>query len=170
MDEDKQLDFDIFMSLFNKDNDFLSSNEDEQLIPLNDENIERTIIENDKESLNKRNKQYNEILDAYSHHIKNSLEFKKRNRELTFKIFIWVFIVVVLSIFLLIVGVCWYGDFEDIGTISLIITSLITLITSLIVIPTKLTEFIYNPNEDTQIGEIIKNLQEYDKSLRDHLE
>ena len=166
----KQLDFDKLMNLFNTDNDSLSSNEDEQLIPLDDENIERTIIENDKESLNQRNKQYNEILDSYSNHIKNTLDFKQRNRDLTFKIFIWTFIIVILSIFLLIVGVCWYGNFKDIRIISLIITSLLTLITSLIVIPTKITEFIYNPNEDTQIGEIIKNLQDYDKALRDHIE
>lgn len=139
------------------------------IVKLNDDNIVEDFEEQDKSALKIRNKHYNNLLNHYVNHIDKSLSFKQENREIVFKLFIWAFIVILLTISCLIFGILWYGEMSKIQSVSVIITALATLITTLFIIPTKISEFIYNPNEDTQIGEVIKNLQEYDKSLRENL-
>lgn len=155
---------------FEKYNDVVLDNDiNTNIVELNDENIVEDFEEQDKNALKSRNKHYNNLLNYYVNHIDKSLDFKQKNRNIVFKLFIWAFVVILLTISCLIFGILWYGEMSKIQTVSVIITSLITLITTLFIIPTKISEFIYNPNEDTQIGEVIKNLQEYDKSLRENL-
>lgn len=155
---------------FEKYNDVVLDNDiNTNIVELNDENIVEDFEEQDKSALKSRNEHYNNLLNHYVNHIDKSLDFKQKNRNIVFKLFIWAFVVIILTISCLIFGILWYGEMSKIQSVSVIITSLVTLITTLFIIPTKISEFIYNPNEDTQIGEVIKNLQEYDKSLRENL-
>lgn len=50
-----------------------------------------------------------------------------------------------------------------------ILYALISFLTATIVIPTKVVEYLFNPQETQQIGEIIKNIQTYDKIVRNDL-
>ena len=54
---------------------------------------------------------------------------------------------------------------EPLATIS----AVISFISAIIVIPTKIVEYLFNPKETEQISEIIKNIQTYDKAVRDDL-
>ena len=48
-------------------------------------------------------------------------------------------------------------------------SAVILSISAIIVIPTKIVEYLFNPKETEQISEIIKNVQTYDKAVRDDL-
>lgn len=39
----------------------------------------------------------------------------------------------------------------------------------IIIIPTKIVEYLFNPQETQQIYEVIKNIQDYDKAVREDL-
>ena len=54
---------------------------------------------------------------------------------------------------------------EPLATIS----AVISFISAIIVIPTKIVEYLFNPKETEQISEVIKNIQTYDKAVRDDL-
>ena len=48
--------------------------------------------------------------------------------------------------------------------------SFVAYVTSaIIVIPTKIVEYLFNPQETQQINEVIKNIQDYDKAVREDL-
>ena len=49
------------------------------------------------------------------------------------------------------------------------ITAFGTVISAIIVIPTKMVEYLFNPQETQQINEVIKNIQDYDKAIREDL-
>ena len=49
------------------------------------------------------------------------------------------------------------------------ITAFASVISAIIVIPTKIVEYLFNPQETQQINEVIKNIQDYDKAVREDL-
>ena len=59
------------------------------------------------------------------------------------------------------ISLCRSGNLE-------IISALISFVAATIVISTRAVEYLFNPQETQQIGEIIKNIQTYDKIVRNH--
>lgn len=57
----------------------------------------------------------------------------------------------------------------DITALVAFITASGTLISTLLIIPTKIAEFIFNKEEEKYMSEIIKNIQEYDRNVRNNL-
>lgn len=55
----------------------------------------------------------------------------------------------------------------DMNTLVAFISASVSLITALLVIPTKILEFIFNRDEEKYSVEIIHNIQDYDKKVRD---
>ena len=55
----------------------------------------------------------------------------------------------------------------DMNTLVAFISASVSLITALLVIPTKIIEFIFNRDEEKYFVEIIRNIQDYDKKVRD---
>ena len=55
----------------------------------------------------------------------------------------------------------------DVTTLVVFISASVSLITVLLVIPTKIIEFIFNRDEEKYSVEIIHNIQDYDKKVRD---
>lgn len=78
--------------------------------------------------------------------------------------YVGVMLAIFVLIFLLFGYICIFKS-EDFEMIS----ALISLVTATIVIPTKVVEYLFNPQETQQIGEIIKNIQSYDKIVRNDL-
>lgn len=123
---------------------------------------------NDRKELDDRNEQYTQILAEYRCYIGQNLEqildakMKMLNtfKFLMYGIIIGSFVVIILAI---VVGSA------NISSIVAIIGALVSLISSIIIIPTKMTEYLFNVNETMQFGDIIKNIQEYDKAIRDDL-
>ncbi|WP_302132903.1 hypothetical protein [Thomasclavelia spiroformis] len=117
--------------------------------------------ENDEKELDDRNKIYSTILENYSKYLKDTLDSNKSNK----KIFLIGLLVILLTI---VIGffICLY--FLNNNIIALI-TAFASVISAIIVIPTKIVEYLFNPQETQQINEVIKNIQDYDKAVRKDL-
>ena len=110
-----------------------------------------------------RNQRYNEILDIYTKHLDSTKQIQKKYRIRLF----WIFSIILLLIVI--------GTFVFICTTELTLTALPavlgaigTLIGSIMVIPSKITDFIFNPQEDEQMAKIIGDIQSYDKLIREN--
>lgn len=133
---------------------------DDDVIDLTNINSSRDLPHKEK-GLDDRNKIYSTILENYSKYLNDTLVNNKSNK----KIF--------LISLLIILGVVIVGFFICIvllkDNIIALITAFGTVISAIIVIPTKMVEYLFNPQETQQINEVIKNIQDYDKAVREDL-
>ena len=58
---------------------------------------------------------------------------------------------------------------SSLQTIVTLITVATSFMTAFIVIPKTIAEFLFNTSDETNFTEIIKNMQNYDKSVREHI-
>lgn len=114
----------------------------------------------DEIELDERNNIYTNILDNYSTYLKENL---KTNKYIKIG-----YVSAMLTFFELIIGIFFCVSRSKGGNIKMI-SALISLVSATIVIPTKIVEYLFNPQETQQIGEIIKNIQTYDKIVRSDL-
>ena len=126
-----------------------------KLIPTN--SIE---VKNIKE----RNEEYT-IFVEYRDYFTKSFSFKTRSKKISVIIFLGILIVVALAYCISIAVVVNRGF--DVTTLVVFISASVSLITVLLVIPTKIIEFIFNRDEEKYSVEIIHNIQDYDKKVRD---
>lgn len=113
----------------------------------------------DEKELDERNKIYTQILDNYSKYLEDTLNKNKVSKKYLINLMIIV-LVLIIGAFIII---------SFIGNHLAIISAFISLVSAIIVIPTKIVEYLFNPQETQQISEIIKNIQNYDKAIRDDL-
>lgn len=113
----------------------------------------------DEKELDERNKIYTQILDNYSKYLEETLNKNKVSKKYLINLMIIV-LVLIIGAFIII---------SFIGNHLAIISAFISLVSAIIVIPTKIVEYLFNPQETQQISEIIKNIQNYDKAIRDDL-
>ena len=94
-----------------------------------------------------------------------SNSFKTRCKKVSVIIFLGVLITVVIAHCISIAVMVNRGF--DMNTLVAFISVSVSLITALLVIPTKIIEFIFNRDEEKYFVEIIRNIQDYDKKVRD---
>lgn len=123
----------------------------------------------DYRHLNKRNKAYTKILINYTDRANAICDFKTNNYSFVFKTFIFSFILVLIVLGVSIMEIVNYGGREgfSVGDVAALITAAGTLIGTLLIIPTKIIEFIFDREDDKHISEIVKNIQEYDRIVRE---
>lgn len=118
--------------------------------------------------LTRRDAFYTDLLDSY---VKIT---KKRNRLKEFHkwIFFWIVMIsgivgirIMYSIVKEVLGA--QDEMKLIESIPVIITSLVAFISTIIVIPTTITQFLFNTKEDDNITKIIEHTQNHDASGRD---
>jgi len=109
----------------------------------------------DEKELDERNKIYTQILDNYSKYLEETLNKNKVSKKYLINLMIIV-LVLIIGAFIII---------SFIGNHLAIISAFISLVSAIIVIPTKIVEYLFNPQETQQISEIIKNIQNYDKAI-----
>ena len=97
--------------------------------------------------------------------LQNLFHFKTRCKKVSVFIFLGVLIAVVLAHCISIAVMVNRGF--DMNTLVAFISASVSLITALLVIPTKIIEFIFNRDEEKYFVEIIRNIQDYDKKVRD---
>ena len=114
----------------------------------------------DEMELDERNKIYTNLLDNYSTYLKENLDTNKCAK----KWYVGLMLVVFMAMFILFAYISLFRN----GNLE-ILSALISFLTATIVIPTKVVEYLFNPQETQQIGEIIKNIQTYDKIVRNDL-
>lgn len=111
----------------------------------------------------KRDIQYTDLITTYSGYIKQTIQFKNVARWTSFIVFILVFIIII-SFAVGSIQLVAHKKNIEIGEMTTIITAATALISSIIVIPQKIVEFIFNREEDKYIVDVIKNTQDFDKS------
>lgn len=119
----------------------------------------------DSKNIKERNEEYTKILIEYRDYFTKSLSFKTRYKIVSVFIFLGVLIAVVLAHCISITVMVNRGF--DMNTLVAFISTSVSLITALLVIPTKIIEFIFNRDEEKYFVEIIRNIQDYDKKVRD---
>ena len=119
----------------------------------------------DRKNIKERNEEYTKILIEYRDYFTKSLSFKTRCKKVSVFIFLGVLIAVVLAHCISIAVMVNRGF--DMNTLVACISASVSLITALLVIPTKIIEFIFNRDEEKYFVEIIRNIQDYDKKVRD---
>lgn len=117
--------------------------------------------EKDEKELDDRNKIYSTILENYSKYLKDTLNSNKSNKQIFLIGLLVILLIIVVGFF-----ICLY--FLNDNIIALI-TAFASVTSAIIVIPTKIVEYLFNPQETQQIYEVIKNIQDYDKAVREDL-
>lgn len=113
----------------------------------------------DEKELDERNKIYTRILENYSKYLEETLNKNKVSKKYLIDLMILVLVLIIVA----------FTIISFIGDRVAIISAFISLVSAIIVIPTKMVEYLFNPQETQQISEIIKNIQNYDTAIRDDL-
>ena len=91
----------------------------------------------------------------------NTLNSNKSNKQIFLIGLLVILLIIVIGFF-----ICLYFLSDN---IIALITAFASVISAIIVIPTKIVEYLFNPQETQQIYEVIKNIQDYDKAVREDL-
>ena len=132
------------------------------------DNDKEHLKQNDIEALKKHNEYFNKLLDVYVSNSKINLEFK-----LIFKtFFFFICLIILMCLYGLLAGCSLYCLNNAISidkTITIMFTNIISFLTSFIVLPRIIANYLFDSKEENNVFEITKNMQEYDKDLRDRL-
>lgn len=128
------------------------------------------IVESDTEfnapsPKDKHETSYTEILDAYAENIRETLKKKRLYKTFTFwlsfSLLTGVFVLFVVLLILLILKKPLTGIAE---WCSIVVPALAAFLTVFLVIPKVVTEYLFNAEEEKYMSEIIRNIQNYDKT------
>ncbi|MCI9357862.1 MAG: hypothetical protein HFH59_10035 [Lachnospiraceae bacterium] len=124
----------------------------------------------DRIRMKERNKKYSEVLDAYVSNTKKVLWIK-----LVFRvIFLLVSMGALVGIFVVFCAVLWWaanGKIEAgyLETVVTIISSMAAMMTVFIVLPKIMTKYLFDVEEEKNIYNIVKQIQDYDQVIRENL-
>ena len=124
----------------------------------------------DRIRMKERNKKYSEVLDAYVSNTKKVLWIK-----LVFRvIFLLVSIGAMVGTFVVFCVVLWWaanGKIEAgyLETVVTIISSMAAMMTVFIVLPKIMTKYLFDVEEEKNIYNIVKQIQDYDQVIRENL-
>ena len=146
----------------------LATNEEiiNKYLKQDDDNNKIDVIHNDDINyINSNNKSFSNLLNTY---VKNA----NRNliAKLIFKsIFFLACVGILIGIAILLIKITWFCLNNEVSTDTLIVTmvnTLISFLSSFIVLPKIIAEYLYNSDEEKDMTELIKNIQERDKTIR----
>ena len=96
------------------------------------------------------------------------LDFKEEKRNAMFWGAIGILLIPIL-IFGIVLIIIVSKDLSQIENLVAFITAIGTTISAIYIVPTKIIEYLFSNEETQRIIEIIKNIQEYDKNVRDDI-
>lgn len=102
----------------------------------------------DEKELDERNKIYTRILENYSKYLEETLNRNKVSKKYLIDLMILVLVLIIVA----------FTIISFIGDHLAIISSFISLVSAIIVIPTKMVEYLFNPQGTQQISEIIRSI------------
>lgn len=123
---------------------------------INDEGLEKK----------KRSVLYSHLVDDYANYINKTIDFKYKSRIVVSTLLV--------TVFILIIGICLYMSFSILPSLlknnsHKVIESMITvsstfgtLISTILILPKVIVEFIFNKEEDQYIVDLIKHTQDFD--------
>ena len=127
-----------------------------------------TDINNDREYINSNNESFKKLLNTYVDNANRNLVTK-----LIFKtIFFIACIAILIGIFVLLCKITWFCLNNEVSTETLIITmvnTVVSFLSSFIVLPHTIAQYLYNNEEEKNMTEVVKNIQERDKIIRENM-
>lgn len=146
-------------------NDFLNSIlSTEQAVPVTSDH---NLAELDTGYLSHHNEKYSALLDIYVANAKESLCDKRKYKKIFYYGSLTVLAGIIIT--LLISIVIAFTSKSSLQTIVTLITVATSFMTAFIVIPKIIAEYLFNTSDETNFTDIIKNMQDYDKSVREHI-
>lgn len=162
------------MNIDNNDNKIISELKIGQQVHLsNYQDNDFTI--SDKESMKRHNEYYDNILCSYSDKLKGNLAQKHFYK----KIFFWICVSILIVILLFFIGITWWiagyvlGNpditFDLAGIVSVITGTAVTFLTSFMILPKIITDYLFNKDEEKNMMQIIENIQKHDLTIRNDI-
>lgn len=122
----------------------------------------------DINAMQSHNTSFDELLKAYVKNTKRNLLMK-----LILKVIFFIccmLILIVLFAFLIYSSMyCLKNEVSQNSLITVMVANVISFLTSFIVLPHTIANYLFNNKEDENMTQIIKNIQDYDKNIRDGL-
>lgn len=112
------------------------------------------------ESLKKRDQSYSAILTNYQEYVSSILSANPKRQTVFFIVSI---VFLIASPLQFLICLCVFGNSENLVPL---LASLIEVISSLLVFPKIIAEYLFNTNETTSINDIVAAIQEYDLAIR----
>ena len=137
------------------------SNEAEEISQSND------FINREKDSYIKIDQEFNRLLHNFV-----NIEEKKEQQKLNLKDqFFWFIMIGFLALMLTPLIIVIVGrNMSNASMIVSLITALIELVSAIIVLPKIIAEYLFNKEEDANMIQIIKNMQEYNEKKHEYIE
>lgn len=122
----------------------------------------------DINAMQSHNISFDELLKTYVKNTKSNLLMKL--------ILKWVFFICCMLILIVLFGFliysskyCLKNEVSQNSLITVMVANVISFLTSFIVLPHTIANYLFNNKEDENMTQIIKNIQDYDKNIRDGL-
>lgn len=127
-----------------------------------------TDSDNDREYINANNESFKKLLNTYVENANRNLVAK-----LIFKtLFFIACVTILMGIFVLLCKITWFCLKNEVSTETLIITminTVISFLSSFIVLPHTIAQYLYNTDEEKNMTDLVKNIQERDKIIRESM-
>ena len=104
-------------------------------------------------------KTYSNIINNYETEIKKSLTNRNKHRTVLFVVSILILILTSIATFVL-VFLCLHKDFQT--AVTILVPTVIEFLTTFIVIPKIITEYLFNKDEENNFYNILSRIMQYD--------
>lgn len=116
----------------------------------------------------RRNSLYSDLLSNYIQ--------MYRKKEKAKSIYKGIFFTVTMLLFLFVVGICLYGMYTlstkgdgNLANVGIAIANIAGIVSSLLVLPKIIAEHLFPINEESNMIDMVKNMQDNDANIRDFL-
>lgn len=151
----------------------------EQYLELDDnetENVKINVISNDNKLKNNdikymksHNESFDRLLKTYVDNADKNLQTKLKFKKTFFRMCVWI-LSLIFSLLFITTIVCFFIDLPKETLLAIMITNILSFLTSFIVLPNTIATYLFNSDEEKNMTELIKSIQEYDKSIRKEME
>lgn len=126
----------------------------------------------DSDSLSRHSENYDDILKNYTNHVSETLKSKRNMKLAFFIVALSTMGLTVLSIAACVIIIAINAQNESFDVqdyIVPVVSALVSFLTTFIVIPKIIAEYLFNSNEDSVMKDIVSSIQDYDKFIRNDL-
>lgn len=123
----------------------------------------------DQQFLNDTNKQFTDLLKHYVDRQTDTYEtnkpLKKEYYNLFKDVFIYSYVMFILSFF---ISVILYITMKEIAIFTIIIPFFLESLSITIIIPKIIARYLFNPEEEKNLSDVVSNIQKHHESVRNH--
>ena len=140
-------------------------------IGIDDENLILSASKMEDPQYETRNELYTNLLSEYIEEYKSKSSRKKRYKLTFFVVTLLVFIFLVIAPIIIIYCVAINTNYESdrIADIAAIAGSVAGIISAVAILPKIIAEHLFPTDEETHLIDMVKNMQQNDTNIRDHL-